>query len=116
MDVIDRLVVIRPRVHRAPGALDQGGDFPVREAVGALEQHVLENVRNTRNRRVLVGAAEPHPRLQGDDGGAVVLQQHRLQAVVKGVHVGPGRGIRIAVRHRAVGRGLHVRGTSWGKG
>ena len=115
-NVIHRLVVIRPRVHRAAGALDEGGDFAVREAVRALEQHVLEDVRNARHRRVLVGAAKPHPRLQGDNRRAVVLQQHHLQAVIERMHVGSGRGIQIAVRHRAAGRGLHVRGTSWGNG
>ena len=72
-NVVDRLVVIRPRVHRASGALDEGGDFAVREAVRALEQHVLENVRDAGHRRVLVGAAKPYPRLQGDNRRAVVL-------------------------------------------
>ena len=115
-DVVDRFVVIRPGVHRAAGALDEGGDFAVWKALRALEQHVLEDVRDARHGRVLVGAAEAHPRLQGDDGGAVVFQQHHLQAVVEGVHVGLGGVVEVAVHHGAAACGLHAWGSSWGKG
>ena len=114
--MVDRLVVIRPGVHRAAGALDKGGDFAVRKALRALEQHVLEDVRDARHGRVLVGAAEAHPRLQGDDGGAVIFKQHHLQTVVEGVHVGPGGVVEVAVGHGAAACGLHAWGSSWGKG
>ena len=114
-DVIDRFIVIRPGVHRAAGALDEGGDFAVRKAVRALEQHVLEDVRNARHGRLLVGAAEPHPRLQGDDGRAVVFKQYHLQAVIEGLHVGPGCVVQVAIGHGAAACGLHMRGSSWGK-
>ena len=48
-DMVDRLVVARPGIHRASGAFNQRRNFPVRKALRAFEQHMLEHMGNARN-------------------------------------------------------------------
>jgi len=73
-DVVDRLVIAGPGVHRTSGAFDERRNFPMRKARCTFEQHVLEHMGDARDLEILVGAAKTHPGLQRDDRGTVILE------------------------------------------
>ena len=77
VDVIHRAVEGRVGVEVAAVRLDGQGDFATRAPLGALEQHVFEEMGETRPEQgILVNAAGFHPNLHGSDGGrSIALKQ-----------------------------------------
>ena len=53
-------------VHRRPQPVEDLGDLDRRVVLGALEEHVLEEMRDARLRGRLVARAGPHPEAQRD--------------------------------------------------
>ena len=80
-EVVDGLVERGPGVDLAARGLDLARDLPDAATRGALEQHVLEDVRDAGQLGRLIGGADRHPRLERDDFGRVVFLQHHTQAI-----------------------------------
>ena len=80
-DVVDGLVEARPRVDLAAARLDRPGDLPGSAPGGALEQHVLVQMRQARLVGALVGASHAHPHLDGDHRRRVVFLDQQRQPV-----------------------------------
>ena len=84
-DVVDGHVVRGEGVDVAARALDRGRDLAHAALLGALEQHVLVDVRHAPLLGPLVGAAGAHPDVQRHDGRGVVLDQDHLESPLSSV-------------------------------
>ena len=65
----------------AAEASDDFGELADRDLVGRLEHQMLEEVGDAGTSALLVGGADPVPDHVGDDGRAVVGDDHDLHAV-----------------------------------
>ena len=95
------------------------GQFARRQRVGALEHQVFQIVGKAGLARHLVGGSDPVPDHLHDDRGAVILDHHRLQAVVQreaadaGRHLGQCRQRRGQQTKRGRGgRGMKLSGAA----
>ena len=85
-----RLEVVRPvqpgrAVHRPAGGLHERDVLGLGHVLGALEHHVLEEVREARLARLLVLGADGVPDVDRDDRGEVVLGDDQAEAVLEAV-------------------------------
>ena len=83
--VVDGLVEAGPGVDLAAGLLDVARDLSRPAPRGALEEHVLVQVRQAGLAGQLVGAAHPDPHLHRSDGSGVVLLDEDRQSVGQAV-------------------------------
>jgi len=68
--VVGRVLLGREGVQIAADAVDRRGQLPGSPGLGALEQQVLEEVGDARQRFGLVPRADGHPDAGGDGVGA----------------------------------------------
>ena len=93
VDVIHRPVEGRVGVGRTATAMDGVGELPVREASGALEDHVLQVVGDPRALpAALVDAARPDPGLDGAEADAGAVGVDDLESVGEHPTFGHGAG------------------------
>jgi hypothetical protein len=79
--VIGRRILARERVLAPSGARDRARELPGRKRRGALEHHVLEQVRYARAAADFIHAACVVPEHGNHDGGAAVFLEQHAQAV-----------------------------------
>ena len=71
---------------------DEFGEFPLGMGLGAFEHQMLEEMGDARLARRIVGCAVLVPDHMGDDRGAMVGDDHDLEAVLQGEIGDLGRG------------------------
>ena len=103
--VVDGGVVGGERVGAAAVLPDDAGILLGGHLLGALEQHVLQEVRDAALAVHLVPGPHPVPDLEGDGRAPVVFQQQHLEAVVQDL---------LPDLHHALGRGCSGSGRKQG--
>jgi hypothetical protein len=71
---------------------DDARELPRRQTLGALEHHVLQDVRDAGDAAVLIARSDAIPDLRGQDGGAMIGLDQDLESVVELALVDLGRG------------------------
>ena len=89
--LVHRDVVRRVGVVLAAGRFHDAVELARLQVLGAVEHHVLEEVRQARDARILVAAAGTHEEVKRHVGNVVIRPDDDLQAVVQGDAADLGR-------------------------
>ena len=93
VDIVDRTVEGRVGVRGTPAAVDGVGEFPVRETSRALEDHVLEIVRDAGAfPAAFMDATRAHPSLDGAETDSRAVGIDDFEAVGEDPAFGHGAG------------------------